>query len=74
MDVPDVIVEDIEYWYEWIGRLLRQNLIFIILLSSSCCCGCCCCWLCCRYCSLCPLYQRRLHKQRIKQMQLGGRV
>ena len=54
-------------------RALRQNLIFIIILCSSTLVLCCLAYLCCRFCSFCPLYQRRLHNKRMNQMSVGVR-
>ena len=72
--VPAEVVVDTEEWYELILRALRQNFIFILLLVSSAV-GCCCCtYITCRCCSCCPVYQRRLHKERMDSMSIGSRA
>ena len=73
-DIPDIVEEDIEEWHELFLRALRQNLVFIIILTSSTIGLCCCTYIICRYCSLCPLYQRKLHQKRMKSMHIGQRV
>ena len=73
-DIPDEFVEDIEYWYDLILRALRENLIFIIILTSSTLGLCSCTYVVCRYCELCPLYQRKLHGKRMASMNLGRRA
>lgn len=72
-DIPDEVVELREEWYQVLGRAFRQNLIFIIILCSSTLLLCCLVYLICRFCSLCPLHQRRLHKQRMSAMDIGLR-
>ena len=72
--VPVEVVVQEEAWHELIVRALRQNFIFLLLLVSSTL-GCCCCtYLWCRYCSCCPLYQRKLHKKRMDSMAIGSRA
>jgi DNA-binding beta-propeller fold protein YncE len=73
-DVIDEIVEDTEEWYEVASRALRENFVFLLLLSGSTVFLCCCCYLLCRFCSLCPLYQRRLHDKRMRSMDIGMRA
>ena len=73
-DVPDEVVVDVEEWYELVLRALRQNFIFILILVSTSLCFCCSSWVCCRFCSLCPLYQRRRHERIMRTMEIGSRA
>ena len=72
-------VEEADYtppdtFVEIAGKIVTHNLmlILIVVVSSLLCCGC--TLLVCRVCFLCPLYQRKLHAQRIATMQWGDRV
>ena len=73
-DIPDEIAVVTEEWYELIGRALQQNFVFILIVIGSTLILCCFAYLCCRFCSLCPLYQRRLHRKRMIRMQIGSRA
>ena len=73
-DIPDEVVVDTEEWYELVARAFQQNLLFIIILCSSVLLLCCLAYLCCRFCSLCPMYQRKLHGSRMKAMEVGSRA
>lgn len=73
-DIVQEIAVDREEWYELLARALRQNLVFILSLVGSILLLGCLTYACCRCCSLCPLYQRRLHTQRMKSMEIGQRA
>ena len=77
LDMEDLIEEVevyVEQWYEVLVRALRENLFFTVILIASLIIVCCCTYACCRFCTLCPLYQRKLHAKRMTSMEIGNRA
>jgi len=73
-DVLTAEEADEEAPMELLGRALRQNFIFILWMVSGSLGLACLTYTCCRFCSFCPLYQRKLHEKRMRAMNMGSRV
>jgi len=73
-DVMTVDEQEDETPIDRMGRALRQNFVFILSLVGGSLGLTCLTWTCCRYCSLCPVYQRKLHEKRLRTMHMGTRA
>ena len=73
-DIQENQISRSDSFVETTGKVFTHNLMLILIIVMSISLGCCCTYLVCRTCFLCPLYQRKLHKQRITTMRWGERV
>ena len=73
-DVPDEVVVETETFTELVARAIRENFMFIVLLVGGIIFGTTFTYCCCRCCSFCPLYQKRLHRKRMNSMKIGNRA
>ena len=63
-----------ETFTELVARAIRENFMFIVLLVGGIIFGTTFTYCCCRCCSFCPLYQKRLHRKRMNSMKIGNRA
>ena len=67
------VEEYVPEWHETMGRALWENLAFIMIVIGGILFCIICNVLCCRYFEFCPWKRKRIHRGRLKAMQIGQR-
>ena len=72
-DEAEEVEEYVPEWHETMGRALWENLAFIMIVIGGILFCIICNILCCRYFEFCPWKRKRIHRGRLKAMQIGQR-